>query len=54
MESVQKEMREMKQIYEGRMRELNEQLQDRMRNLQRVERQNVQLMEKNIKLSNMV
>lgn len=54
MESVQKEMREMKQIYEGRMRELNDQLQDRMRNLQRVERQNVQLMEKNIKLSNMV
>jgi len=26
MESVQKEMREMKQIYESRMRELNEQL----------------------------
>ncbi len=54
MESVQKEMREMKQIYDGRMRELNDQLQDRMRNLQRVERQNLSLQEKNIKLNNML
>lgn len=38
MESVQKEMREMKQQYDARIRELNEELQNRMRNLQRVER----------------
>jgi len=43
MESVQKEMREMKQLYESRIRELNEELQNRMRNLQRTERQNIQL-----------
>ena len=54
MESVQKEMREMKQSYESRLRELNEELQNRMRNLQRVERQNVQLQEKNNRLSNLV
>ena len=43
MESVQKEMREMKLLYESRIRELNEEVNNRMRNLQRVERQNIQL-----------
>lgn len=38
IESVQKEMREMRQNYEAKIRELNEELQTRMRNLQRVER----------------
>lgn len=38
IESVQKEMREMKHQYENKIRELNEELQSRMRNLQRVER----------------
>ena len=50
MESVKKEMREMKQAYESRIRDMNEELQNRMRNLQRVERQNLQLQEKNNRL----
>jgi len=44
----------MKHSYEGKIRELNEELQNRMRNLQRVERKNVSLQEKNIKLNSMV
>jgi hypothetical protein len=54
MESVQKEMRDMKQQYDQRIRELNEELQTRMRNLQRVERKNVSLTEKYMRLHNVV
>ena len=42
----------MKANYEARIRELNEDLQSRTRNLQRVERQNLSLQEKNIRLNN--
>ena len=44
-------MNEMKQHYESQIREKNHELSERMKDLQRVERKNVALKEKNRELS---
>lgn len=44
----------MKQLYDQRIREMHEELQNRMRQLQRVERNNIELQHKNRQLSDLV
>lgn len=47
VEQLQREMRDLKAQYETKLRELSEELNMRTRLLQRSERQNIQLQERN-------